>query len=230
MVKSSLKRKLLHVTPTSVIVTTFTLLALALPAHADIPVKFFGALVADELSPKYAYVVDKFFENDPKGRDRNSFLCYEGQLLSLYNGRKVGVGVDCLNLGPVEDTTTGDTPNFGTVENTIDLSVAIDAVTFFFLPGGYIVSDGNTTVRPFFNGVGNGDGSPGEGSVTHLTGSIPGKTPTIVAATGIYRKLIDRGNVRLSGAVDVSQFAPPDSTLMFFSCIFVIQKGYGKDY
>lgn len=108
-------------------------------------------------------------------------------------------------------------------ENSINLSVAIDAVTFFFLPGGRIVRDGNTSVRPFFEGVGDGDGTADEGSATHITGSVPGKAPTIVAAKGIYRKLKNRRNVRLSGAVNLRW---PDSRV-FFSCIFVIQNGKG---
>lgn len=224
MKNSTLRGKRSYARPATMIVTAFTLLAITVPAYADIPIKFFGDLVADELSPKYAKVVDKFFENDP--RDREDFACFEGNLLSLFHGGKVGVGVDCLNLGQIPDTTTGDTPNFGTIVNTLDASVAIDAVTFFFLPGGYLVSDGNTSVRPFFQGVGNGDGTPGAGSVTHMTGSIPGKTPTVVAATGFYRKLKNGGNVRLSGAVNLGL---PDGRV-FFSCLFVIQKNHGKAY
>ena len=220
----SLREKPLHSKLVAMMVTAMTVFALTIPAYADIPVKFFGDLVANDLSPKYAKVVDKFFENDP--RNRNDFACFEGKLLSLYHGGEVGVGVDCLNTGPVDDTTMGFTENFGDVVNTVDLSVAIDAVTFFFLHGGYIVSDGNTSVRPFFQGVGNGDGTPDEGSVTHITGSIPGKASTIVAAKGIYRKLKNRGNVRLSGAVNLGL---PDNRV-FFSCIFVIQKGDKKRY
>jgi len=210
----------------TVMLTAFILLALALPAHADIPVKFFGDIVANELSPKHAKVVDKFFAADP--RNRSAFACFQGDLLNLRHGRKVGVGVDCLRIGSIEDATTGvpkDEPVVDMIMNTVDLHLVIDAVTFFFLPGGHIVSDGFTTARPFFKEVGNGDGTADEGSVTHMTGSIPGKTPNIVEATGIYRKLKNRGNVRLSGAVNLGL---KDS--VFFTCLFVIQKGHVRAY
>lgn len=207
----------------TVVIGVFILLALALPAQADIAVKFFGDIKPDQLSPKYAQVVDEFFDNDEDERLRTDFNCFQGDLLDLQNGRKVGVGVDCLSVAGVGDTTTGVVPGFGTVANTIDLSAVIDAVTFFFLPGGHIVSDGFTTVRPFFAGVGDGDGTDNEGSVTHISGSIPGEAPSIVAATGRFSELENTGNVRLSGAVNLSL---PSST--FFSCLFVIQNGPGR--
>lgn len=208
--------------PTAVIVFAFTILALALPAHADIAVKFFGEIEKDQLSPKFKAVVDNFFDND--SRVREGFFCYQGDLLDLQNGRKVGTGVDCLSIAGIDDHTTGDTdtdplpPDFGQLSNTADVSAAVDAVTFFFLPGGYIVSDGLTTVRPFFEGIGNGDGTDDEGMVTHITGSVPGQTPNIVAATGRFSRLADTGNVRLSGAVNLGD--APD--VLFLSCLFVI--------
>lgn len=182
--------------------TLILLFTLTLPAHADIAVKFLGDIEPNNLSPKYDDVVKEFFDDDPTNL---GFNCFQGDLLGLQNGWKVGVGVDCLNVTGKED------------------GAEIDAITFFFFPGGHIVNSGKTTVRAFFSGVGDGDGSPGEGSVTHLTGSIPGELPTIVDASGKFSKLVDKGNVRLSGAVDLSL---PNS--IFFSCLFVIQNGPGR--
>jgi len=207
----------------TVVIGALILLALALPAQADIAVKFFGDSVPDELSTEYEAVVNNFFGEDP--RERSAFACFQGDLLDLQNGRLVGIGVDCLSTAIIDDFTGGatDPPEFGPISNTADVSAVIDAVTFFFLPGGYIVSDGFTTVRPFFVGYGNGDGSDNEGSVTHLTGSIPGEAPSIVAATGRFSKLTDKGNVRLSGAVNLGLEGS-----VFFSCLFVIQNGPGR--
>ena len=209
---------------TGIFLTAFGLLLVAVTAHADKAVKFSGDLVADALTPKYAKVVDKFFSKDARGRE--AFACFQGDLLSLHKGQKVGVGVDCLSIAIIEDTTSGDTtggtPDFGPIANTADASAAIDAVTFFFFPGGRLISDGSTTVRPFFVGVGNGDGTSGEGSVTHMTGSIPGETPSVVAGTRRFRKLANKGNVRLSGAVNLGLEGS-----IFFSCLFVIQDNDG---
>jgi hypothetical protein len=220
MKNAFVKPKLSCLKKLKLMLVALSILALPLPVYADIPLKFVGDLTADALSPQYEAVVNDFFDNDP--RSRGDFQCFEGNLLNLHNGKKVGVGVDCLSVAGIADTTSGDTtggtPDFGLVQNTVNLSAAIDAVTFFFLPRGHLVSDGLTTVRPFFEGIGNGDGTAGEGSVTHLTGSIPGEAPTIVDGSGPFTKLVGVGNVRLSGAVNLSL---PSST--FFSCLFVIQ-------
>jgi hypothetical protein len=209
---------------TTPILTAIAISLMATTAQADKAVKFSGDLVPDALRPRYARVVDKFFKDDARGREE--FACFQGDLLSLHKGQKIGVGVDCLRIAVIDDTTSGDTtggmPDFGMIANTIDASVAIDAVTFFFFPGGHLVSDGWTTVRPFFAGIGNGDGTPDEGSVSHLTGSIPGEAPTVVAASGRFSKLVNKGNVRLSGAVNLGLEGS-----LFFSCLFVIQDNLG---
>jgi hypothetical protein len=71
-------------------------------------------------------------------------------------------------------------------------------------------------------GVGSGGLGGPIGEVTHITGSIPGAGSNIVAASGRFRKLKDRGRVRLSGAVNVDSFFGTDDAQMAFSCIFVI--------
>jgi hypothetical protein len=78
-----------------------------------------------------------------------------------------------------------------------------------------------TTVRPVFDGVGTGDADGPFGEVTHITGSIPGTGSNIVAASGRFKKLKNRGQVRLSGAVNTDSFF--DTGEMAFSCIFVIR-------
>lgn len=209
-------------------------LALAVPAQADIAVKFVGDLVAGNLSPETEEVVLEYFdEEDLADID---FACYQGDLRDLETRKIVGIGVDCLRPEVVTDTTGGaTTPVFppailSPVANTVDASAAVTAVTFFFFPGGYIVNEGRTSVRPFFQGVGNGDGTTVATTVTHITGSFPGTGSTVTDASGRFSKLAGKARVRLSGAVDLTNFDPlgTGNTRIFFSCLFVIENGKGK--
>jgi len=123
--------------------------AVAVPANADMAVKFIGtadATPADELGPEIAEAIED------TGVDVAGFACFELPLVDLETGRTVGIGVDCLN--PFDDT--GDANGAG---------IQIEAKTFFFFPKGVIVNHGCTSVRPFFLGV-------GDAGVTHMTGSI----------------------------------------------------------
>ena len=201
------------------ILTGVVLLAMAVPAQADIAVQLVGELLADDLSPETEAVVDDVFDDD--SRPRSNFNCFEGDLVDLETGRTVGIGVDCLH---VFDAPLDLTPGVATIDDgtgaQIAISPKIDAVPFFFFPGGSIISDGLTTVRPFFVGIGDADGD-----VTHLTGSVPGATPTIVAATGRFARTVGK-SVRLSGAVNTSKLFADG--LIDFRCIFVILNGNGR--
>jgi hypothetical protein len=189
----------------------FVLLAviLALPANADMAVKFIGtadATAASDLSPEIAQAIED------SGVDVGGFACFELPLEDLETGHTVGIGVDCLN--PFDDT--GDVNGAG---------IQIEAKTFFFFPKGLIVNHGCTSVRPFFSGV-------GDAGVTHMTGSIPpdelggafGDDPPtqcqnlggIIYTSGGFKNHV--GQVRLSGAVDLSNFTPTIS----FSCLFTL--------
>ena len=191
--------------------STFVLLAvaLAMPANADMAVKFIGtadATPADELSPEIAQGIED------SGVDVEDFACFELPLVDLETGRTVGIGVDCLN--PFDDT--GDVNGAG---------IQLEAKTFFFFPKGLIVNHGCTSVRPFFSGV-------GDAGATHMTGSIGpaeldgafGADPPpecenlggVVYTSGGFKNHV--GEVRLSGAVNLSAF-PPTIT---FSCLFTL--------
>ena len=183
--------------------------ALAMPVNADMAVKFFGtadATDASDLSPEIAQGIED------SGVDVDGFACFELPLLDIKTGHVVGIGVDCLN--PFDDT--GDANGAG---------IQLEAKTFFFFPKGLIVNHGCTSVRPFFSGV-------GDAGVTHMTGSIGpdeldgafgGNPPTecqnlggIVHTSGGFKNHV--GEVRLSGAVNLSAF-PPTIT---FSCLFTL--------
>jgi hypothetical protein len=198
----------------SLIVTGLILIAtMALPVQADIAVRLIGTAEADDLSESGEAAVNAFFD-DPslaKGRSRSDFLCYELPLEDLESGAVIGTGVDCLRIF---DAVADDTPGV-----TIPLSPQIDAVTFFLLPGGSWASDGLTSVRPFFQGVGDGDGA-----VTHITGSFPPDNGpgSIVTGSGDFAGA--SGNTRLSGAVNLTDFFS-DGNPIFFSCLFVSKFG-----
>ena len=180
---------------------------LALPASADIGVKFFGTANGGELSPEIAQAVAD------SGVDIAGFGCFELPLLDLQTGHQRGVGVDCLNVF----NDAGDSNGAG---------LEIEAKTFFFLPQGLIVNHGCTSVRPMFTGV-------GDAGTTHITGSIPpgefGGAPGdpqpaicqdtggIILATGGFAN--HSGEVRLSGAVNLANAGAGEIT---FGCVFLL--------
>lgn len=194
-----------------VLIAALAILAPVVPAQADIPVIFRGLLAPTDFSGDPAddgsrmAVVRNFFDND--SRSISDFACFKAKLRDVATGKKVGTAFDCLGITAIDEAPNG---------NTADVSLQIDAVTFFFLRGrGRIINDGMTSVRPFFAGIGDGDGA-----VTHMTGSFPGTDSGIVAATREFSDLVGNAKVRLSGAVNL---ALDDG--VFFSCIFVIENG-----
>jgi hypothetical protein len=205
-------------------------------AQADIAVEFgrgaekLTALdFSGDVSERQQVVID-FFDDDP--RDLASFLCYEAELRGLENRVQRGVGIDCLGISPVISIPLVGPlgPEHGTPGGPVNgdaLSPQIDAVTFFFFPGGHLVADGLTTVRPIFDGVGDGlDGGAGPfGAITHITGSIPGHASNIVDASGRFESLAGHARVRLSGAVNTESFFTEDGLPMAFSCYFTIMNG-----
>lgn len=219
---------------TGLLVVVFALASVA--AQADIAVEFgrggdliFALDFSGEVSERQQVVID-FFNDDP--RDLSSFLCYEAELRDLENRVQRGVGIDCLAITPVISTPLvgGLGPEHGTPGGPVNgdaLSPQIDAVTFFFFPGGHLVADGLTTVRPIFDGVGDGltGGAGPFGAITHITGSIPGHAPSIVEASGRFGRMAGRARVRLSGAVNTDSFFTEDGLPMAFSCYFVIMNG-----
>lgn len=186
--------------------TLLLLLASGLVQAKDLALKFEGTPTANNLSNSSQQAIDEFVD---MGLDfnQNDFACFEAPLFDLSTGREIGVGVDCLN--PVTEEISSDSLPAGSV------GVMIDATTFFLLPGGNLVSQGRTTVQPFFPGTGNA-----MGAVTHLSGSIPnGLMPANVYGTGKYSSW-GGTKVRLSGAVNLGL---PDDQI-FFSCLFIIER------
>lgn len=118
--------------------------------------------------------------------------CFDVTLVNVQTDEVIGTATDCLSdVVPV------------------GLGLALTGTTFFNFEDGTIVSRGHTTVQPITTGA-----SP----TTHITGAIPfPNTNQILQGTGEFEGRT--GTVRLSGAVNVSNFANNEIT---FDCIFVI--------
>jgi hypothetical protein len=189
-----------------VILAVAAVLVVAAPqAGAGMALKFFGTAQANELSPPIEQAMAQ------SRVDVEGFNCFELPLVDLASGRRVGIGVDCLNV-------------FNDLGDINGAGLQIEAKTFFFLRRGLIVNHGCTSVRPFFTGV-------GDAGATHITGSIPpsefGVEPSpifeceeaegVILATRGFRR--SEGDVRLSGAVNLSNAGAGEIT---FSCIFAL--------
>ena len=126
--------------------------------------------------------------------------CFDVDLLDPGNGKVIGKGTDCLDLNTIELIGDGG-------------GMQLENTTFFKFDEGTIVSISRTAAQPFSNPL------PASGA-THITGEISsGDNILPDMGTGKYKGI--SGSTRLSGAVDMSQFAGP-GTPVTFDCIFVI--------
>jgi hypothetical protein len=126
-------------------------------------------------------------------------LCFDVDLLNLRTGKVIGTATDCLAL--VEEQGDG---------------LVLVGTTTFNMPGGSFTSRGVTTVEP----VATHPQFPSLSSAaTHTTGSIPDESPgnNVIAGSGRFAGL--EASVRLSGAVNMSQFG---AGIIGFDCIFVV--------
>ncbi|WP_299020193.1 hypothetical protein [uncultured Photobacterium sp.] len=123
--------------------------------------------------------------------------CFDVDLKNIEDGKVIGTATDCLS----EIMEEGE-------------GLKLIGTTFFNLPGGKIVTRGLTTVQPVLQDTTTPDGE----EITHITGASGDKN-SIIKATGKYHGLI--GTVRLSGMVNLDDFAGVD-TPIYFDCLFVI--------
>jgi hypothetical protein len=120
------------------------------------------------------------------------FACHEMPLIDPSTKMQLGKGIDCL-AGITSDDNGGMT---------------LTGVSVFMLPGGTIMSIGQTSVPAFINGWGSG-----EGARSHVTGGFP-TTDNIIATTGEFEGM--GGKARVSGMVRAG------GEKMMFDCLFVI--------
>jgi hypothetical protein len=183
--------------------------------HAkDLALKFVGQPTANVLSDRAQAAIDDFVA-DGLNFNQEDFLCFEAPVIDLKTRVKKGIGIDCLNPSPVDLSDSANLQAAG-VPSGLAFGLQIEATTFFLLKGGKFVSQGRTSVQPFFPETGDA-----MGEVTHMTGSIPTDMlpGALQAGTGKFASWIG-AQVRLSGAVNLSL---PDDEI-FFSCLFIIER------
>lgn len=138
-----------------------------------------------------------------EGDDPMPAMCFDLDVIDLKNNRNIGTGTDCLS-------------NVAMDENG---NVALIGTTFFYLPGGKLITRGAVTVQPVpedFNLV-SADGHP----YSHITGSAStSEHNSIIGGTGKYEN--STGRARLSGMVDMAEFTMNEGDPLAFSCLFVV--------
>lgn len=138
------------------------------------------------------FIGDELFEK--VGLTPEGALCFDVDLVDVKSGNVIGSATDCL-----------------TGINVIGDGVALTGTTFFFFPGGTVVSRGLTTVQPILHG---------SVDFTHTTGAIPQpRDDSVVYGDGKFKNA--SGPVRLSGAVNLTNF-PNQAT---FDCVFILDIG-----
>jgi hypothetical protein len=140
-----------------------------------------------------------------EGGDPLDALCFPGvDVVDLRTGKTIGSATDCLSLVEFQ----GD-------------GIVLVATTTFNLPGGSFSARGVTTVQPVL--VHSEFPADPPSPVTHTTVAVPGdpSANSVLPGTGTGRFADFQASVRLSGAVNMSDFGlePPEMT---FDCIFVI--------
>ena len=121
--------------------------------------------------------------------------CFDVDLVDAKTGDVIGAATDCLS-----DITGSDSDN----------GLMLTGTTFFFFPGGTLVSQGLTTVQPVLHG---------SDDFTHITGAVPSPgDDSVVYGDGKFENA--DGPVRLSGAVNLGALG--SDGLITFDCVFVI--------
>ncbi|GJL55706.1 MAG: hypothetical protein NPIRA02_28380 [Nitrospirales bacterium] len=129
-------------------------------------------------------------------------MCFEVQMFDVPTGLQLGTALDCLS----DVVSDGD----GGVTLT-------DTTIFKFKRNGKLVSHGRVSIRPLQDT----ESAPAS---THITGSVPSLgTKNIITRKGTKRFRGRTGVVRLSGAVNMSDFNGEPGTPIEFNCLFVIQ-------
>lgn len=134
---------------------------------------------------------------DGDGKD-DPAMCFDVKLYDVHTNKIVGEGTDCLAMV----TPVGD-------------SVALVGTTYFHLPGGTLVSRGETSVRSVFHPT----VTPRGMTVSHITGASSDSN-SIIDGTGRFANA--SGTVRLSGMVNMANFSGNVGERIEFDCLFVI--------
>ena len=140
-----------------------------------------------------AYPGDDLFNDF--GLDPVGALCFDVDLVDAKTGKSIGTASDCLS---------------GISPSITDNGVMLTGTTFFFFPGGTLISQGLTTVQPALHG---------SADFTHITGAVPSPSDNgVIYGDGKFKNA--NGPVRLSGAVNLSML--DSDGVITFDCVFII--------
>ena len=140
-----------------------------------------------------AYAGDELFEEF--GLTPLGAACFNVDLVDAKTGNIIGTATDCLSSISGSSTDNG---------------LMLTGTTFFFFPGGTLISQGMTTVQPVLHG---------SADFTHITGAVPSSGDnSVVYGDGKFKKAA--GPVRLSGAVNLSALGSDGQ--ITFDCVFII--------
>ena len=121
-------------------------------------------------------------------------ICFDIDMIDAKTGNVIGSGADCLSA--INMSNNG--------------GMSLTATTFFYFPGGTLVSQGLVTVQPKLGGL---------EKFTHVTGAAPSPSENNVVY-GDRKFKNAAGSVRLSGLVNLELLA--SDGLIDFDCVFVI--------
>ena len=128
--------------------------------------------------------------------------CFDIDLIDARTGRVIGSGADCLSRV---------NPSFDSSGN---LRMSLTATTFFYFPGGTLVSQGLVTVQPKLPGL----ALDGLEDFTHVTGAAPTSSENnVIYGDRKFKKA--KGSVRLSGLVNLELLG---EGIIDFDCVFII--------
>ncbi len=142
-----------------------------------------------------AYAADEIALFEEFGLTPVGAACFDVNLVDAKTGNVIGTATDCLSSISGSSTDNG---------------LMLTGTTFFYFPGGTLISQGLTTVQPVLHG---------SADFTHITGAVPSPSGnSVVYGDGKFKNAA--GPVRLSGAVNLS--ALDSSGEITFDCVFII--------
>jgi hypothetical protein len=130
-------------------------------------------------------------------------MCWDFDMLDIKTGNSIGAATDCAEIIGFVETELGD-------------GYEVIGTTFFYFPGGTVVSTSNTTVMPVIHG------SP---DFTHITGDVPEEgTNNVLYGDRKFKSAT--GTVRFSGAGNFSTVF--DDWVISIDCLFTLDISTGS--